>query len=219
MPHVRPPAALLAALSVLLLAGLVPATAEAQIRRRCRSCERERVRVYVREGRRDYDRDYWRRRQLSLLVGVLNTDLGSNDKLPMAAMRADWRLARFVRGEVGASYALGQLDFGAAGTPGAPSGDVNTSLFTATVGIQGELPIPFVRPYAGAAAGLFGRFDEKGSGGQRFVRTTTAFPVGVRIPVSDRLSLRAEVRFRFDADPSGATTENVEQTAGLSFAF
>src|SRR3712207_8035871 len=35
----------------------------------------------------------------------------------------------------------------------------NSSLLAATVGIQAELPTPVIRPYIGAAAGLFGRFD------------------------------------------------------------
>jgi hypothetical protein len=207
------PACLLAALSAL---ALVPSAADAQYRRRCRADDRECVRIYVREeSDRDY-RSHWRRRQLSLMVGVLNTDLGDNDNLPMAALRADRRVSRLVRAELDVTYAFGELE-GVALNP--PGGDVNTSLATATVGVQGELPIPYVRPYAGAALGLFGRFDEKGKGGERFVRTTTAFPIGVRIPVGDRLSLRAEVRFRFDADPTGATTQEAEQTAGLSFAF
>jgi hypothetical protein len=215
-------ACLFMVLSSLLFAGSTPA--EAQSRRRCRTCDRDpdRVHVIVRDRQRAYDRydrGYTRGRQLSLMVGVLDSDFAGDENFPMAALRADWRLSRFVRSEVDATYAVGELEFGPTTTPGAPSGDVNTSLFTATVGIQGELPIPFVRPYAGAAVGLFGRFDEKGAGGERFVRTTTAFPVGVRIRFSQRLALRAEARFRFDADPDGATAGNVEQTAGLSFTF
>jgi hypothetical protein len=207
MRHARPLAVLLA----LLLAGTLPTAAEAQLRRRCRSCERDRdrVRVIVRDG----DRWYGGGRQLSLMVGVLDSDFDNDESFPMAALRADWRLSRWVRSEVDATYAVGELE------SGAPTGDVSTSLFTATVGIQGELPLPFVRPYAGAAVGLFGRFDEKGSGGERFVRTTTAFPVGLRLRFSPRLALRAEARFRFDAHPSGATAANVEQTAGLSVTF
>jgi hypothetical protein len=208
MRHARP----LAVLSALLLAGVLPATAEAQFRRRCRSCERDRDRVHVIV--RDQDRWYGGGRQLSLMVGVLDSDFDGDENFPMAALRADWRLSRWVRSEVDATYAVGELDFAS------PTADVNTSLFTATVGIQGELPLPLVRPYAGVAAGLFGRFDEEGAAGaQRFVRTTTAFPVGLRVRFSPRLALRGEVRFRFDADPSGATAANVEQTVGLSFSF
>jgi hypothetical protein len=208
MRHARP----IALLSALLLAGTLPTAAEAQLRRRCRSCERDRDRVHV--VVRDGDRWYGGGRQLSLMVGVLDSDFANDENLPMAALRADWRLSRWVRSEVDATYAVGELEFGT------PTGDVNTSLFTATVGVQGELPLPFVRPYAGVAVGLFGRFDEKGTAGaERFVRTTTAFPVGLRLRFSPRLALRGEVRFRFDAHPDGATAANVEQTAGLSVTF
>jgi hypothetical protein len=146
------------------------------------------------------------------MVGALNTDFAGDDNFPMAALRADWRLRRWLRSELGVSYALGDVP-----APGDAAGERSTSLATATVGIQAELPFRYLRPYAGVATGLFGRFDE--SGGARFVRTTQEFPVGVRVPVSSRLALRAEARFRFDQHENNTTAANVEQTAGLSFAF
>jgi hypothetical protein len=132
------------------------------------------------------------------MVGALNTDFAGDDNFPMAALRADWRLRRWLRSELGVSYALGDVP-----APGDAAGERSTSLATATVGIQAELPFRYLRPYAGVATGLFGRFDE--SGGARFVRTTQEFPVGVRVPVSSRLALRAEARFRFDQHENNTT--------------
>jgi hypothetical protein len=157
-------------------------------------------------------------RQMSLVVGALDTDFSGDDNFPMAALRADWRMTRFLRIEVGGAFATGQIDNP---NPQAADPDMQTQLSAVTVGILAELPLPFGRPYIGAAAGLFGRFDskDKEDGGERFVRPTNAFPVGVRLPLSDRLSLRGEVRFRFDQFKSGASATNVEQTVGLSFNY
>ena len=179
-----------------------------------RTRERVEVRVY---RDRDEERRYRRRdrfpsRNLSLVVGALNYDFADDDNFPMAALRADWRLTRFLRGEVDASYATGDVPADAA-----TGGERSTSLAAATVGVQAELPFRYVRPYAGVAVGLFGRFDE--GDGPSFVRPTTAFPVGVRIPFSPRLALRGELRWRFDQHENNSTAVNVEQTAGLSFSF
>ena len=197
------------ALAALLLPAVLPATAEAQ-RRRHPHPRTERVIIHT---SRHADRSYGADRRLSLVVGVLNVEQPGDDaNFPMAALRAEWRLGRFVRSELGASFALGEFDAIAPATE-----DVSSSLATATLGVQAELPLPLIRPYVGAAAGLHGRWVE--GDGASFVRPTVAFPVGVRLPLSSRLSLRAEARWRFDEQESGASAVNVEQTAGLSVAF
>ena len=60
------------------------------------------------------------------------------------------------------------------------------------------------------------RNEEKGTS---YVRTTMAFPVGLRFLLSDRVSLRAEARFRFDQRRTGGEAVGVEQTGGLSVVF
>jgi hypothetical protein len=154
-------------------------------------------------------------REASLVVGVLSYDFANDDNFPMAALRFDWRLTRFLRSELSVSYAVAQVD------DPTGAGDMNASLGAATVGLRAELPIPFVRPYVGAAMGLFGRVDakDKDAGGSRSIRPTHAFPVGVRIPLSDRAAIRGEVRWRFDQHQGGLTAVDIEKTAGLSFAF
>ena len=158
-------------------------------------------------------------RTLTLSVGALRYEPDGDDNHPMAALRADWRLRRWLFSELGVSYALADLSMPATAT--LPAEDVNSSLATATVGLRAELPWPYLRPYVGAAAGLFARFDGETDNRESdsFVRPTVAFPVGVRIPFSPQLALRAEARFRFDEHRDGASVPNVEQTVGLSFRF
>ena len=157
-------------------------------------------------------------RSLTISVGALRYDPQGDDNHPMAALRADWRLRSWLYSEFGASYSLASLEPLVA-DPAAD--DVNSSLATATIGLRAELPWPYVRPYVGAAAGLFARFDGETdtSEGDDFVRPTFAVPVGVRIPLTSMLSIRGEARFRFDEHRGGASVRNVEQTVGLSFGF
>jgi hypothetical protein len=151
-------------------------------------------------------------RQVALGVGVLQYDLGGRETIPLATLRGDWRLSRLWRGELGVSYGFGDLPR----APGDPGGGlVDAHVLAPTVGLLAELPTPYLRPYAGAAAGVFARFDD----GDDFVRPTLAFPVGVRAVLSPRVALRAEARFRFDQQPTGASAPNRELTAGLSVGY
>lgn len=170
--------------------------------------------------RRTHDRDdAMASRSLTLSVGALRYRDDADESHPMAALRAEWRLRSWLRSELGMSYALANFDVTPEGA--AASEEIDASLATATVGLTAELPFPFVRPYAGAAVGLGARFDGDGDTyeGDTFVRPLLAFPVGVRIPVSPRLGLRAEARFRFDEQRDGRSLTNVEQTIGVSFGF
>lgn len=207
MRPVRPIVFLLAAALVAPLAT-VPSIAEAQ-------------RVIVRRGhaveRRDAQPRRWRDREparrLTLAVGVLNYE-PSDDDAPMAALRADWRLTRWLRSELGVSYAMGEVTLPSIGSPV----EVDTHLMNATIGLNAELPVPVIRPYVGIAGGLFARFDDEG--GEDFVRPSVAVPVGLRIPVTPRLGLRGEVRWRFDQhEGTGDSAVNREITAGLSVGF
>lgn len=171
-------------------------------------------RVVVHRDRDSYDvrvrRDRTPGRDITLGVGVLRDDL-TNDDAPMAALRAGWRLRSWLRSELGVSYAL-------ADAAGAAADGDNAHLASAVVGLQAELPWPLVRPYMGAAVGLAGRFED-GDGGEDTVRPTVQFPVGLRLPITSRLGLQAEVRWRFDEQRSGASVVNREHTLGLQFGF
>jgi hypothetical protein len=187
----------IAALAVTALSTMSVQRADAQSRYRYRSRERE---------------PSLRNRELSLTVGALRYD-ANRKNIPEAALRGTWRLGHYVRSELGATYAIGDVPRlnPANGT------EVSASLATATVGIQAEAPFDVLRPYVGIAGGLFGRFDSKG--GTRFVRPTMGVPVGVRVLLSDRIGLRGEVRFRFDEHQDGRSMPNLEQHVGLTFGY
>ena len=216
------PACLTAAYAALV-SGLAlvaaPRAAAAQRVNRCRyyadgrwySCEVERRR-YEPARRRDDALYGGARRQVTLGVGVLQYDLGGREDVPLAVLRGDWRLSRLWRGELGVAYGFGDLPR-APGDPGV--GLTSAHVLAPTIGLLAELPTPYLRPYAGAAAGVFARFDD----GDDFVRPTLAFPVGLRAVLSPRVALRAEARFRFDQQPTGASAPNRELTAGLSVGY
>jgi len=191
------------ALAALCALTLLPTVAHAQRDdRRVRT-----VRISINRGDRASDRE------ITMSVGALR----SNDddvNLPMAALRADWRVRRWLRSEFGVSYATGSTERSENST--LPVSARTVQIATTTVGLRAELPSQVFRPYVGVAAGLALRYEEDGA---QYVRTTMAFPAGVRLSLSDRVALRAEARFRFDSRRSGGETVRVEQTGGLSVAF
>ncbi len=196
----------IAALGALLL---LPAPSPAQSRR-----DRDGDRRQVRTIRLSYERrDRAPDREVQMSVGALRS-ADDDTQLPMAAMRVDWRLRRWLRSEVGLSYAIGTYNPAGNGVIPAPSRALQ--LGSATIGLRAELPAPFVRPYVGVAVGLAYRNEEDGD---PYTRTMMAFPAGVRVPLSNRVSLRAEARFRFDQRRAGGEAIGVEQTGGLSIVF
>ncbi|MDZ7631966.1 MAG: hypothetical protein U5K74_11650 [Gemmatimonadaceae bacterium] len=201
-----------AALCALLF---LPSMLEAQSQReRERERQRQETERRVRTLRISIDRrERTPDREITMSVGALRSD-DDDRNLPMAALRTDWRLRRWLRSELGVSYAIGTIDPPGGGLIAPPSRSLQ--LASATVGLRAELPASVVRPYVGIAAGLALR-DEEGSG--TFVRTTMAFPAGLRILLSDRVSLRAEARARFDQRRAGGQAVGIEQTGGLSVAF
>jgi hypothetical protein len=152
-------------------------------------------------------------REISMSVGAFNSR--DDDKnLPMASLRTDWRLRRWLRSEAGIAYAIGSIDVPGSGSSAATSRTLQFG--TATLGLRAELPTDFIRPYVGIAAGLTRRDEE---GGDPYIRTTMAFPAGLRLLLSNRVSLRAEVRARFDQRRTGGEAPGIEQTGGLSVVF
>ena len=152
---------------------------------------------------------------VALVFGGFSYDHGGDRTYPMAGLRLERRLSRHLITEVAVSAARVEVDI-VDNTQPEPTVERGTSgIGAAMVGVQAELPVRGIRPYVGIAAGLFGRFDSEG--GDRFLRTTTAFPVGVRIALTDRLDYRAEVRARFDEHQSGGSAADAEITLGLGW--
>jgi hypothetical protein len=190
--------------AVLCALSLFPSHATAQRRD-------ERPARTVRISVQRYDRPP--SREITMSVGALRSD-DDDMTLPMAALRTDWRLRRWLRSELGASYAIGNFEGQTGGLVSTASR--NLQLVTATIGVRAELPTQVLRPYVGIATGLAYRHVEAGP---KYVRTTTAFPAGIRVMLGDRVSLRGEARFRFDQLRGGGQNVLVEQTGGLSVVF
>lgn len=164
------------------------------------------------------------RRMLSLLVGGFTYDRAGDRTFPMAAVRADWPLSRFVLAEVGVSLARAEVEnvIEAFQTrPGIGHGpavvEEDSNIFTGTVGLQAQLPLRYVQPYVGLATGLFGRMDPPG--GARFVRPTQTFAVGLRIPVTGAFGVRGDLRYRLDQHQGGDAASDFEQTIGITWSY
>ncbi|MEO7963374.1 MAG: hypothetical protein ABIT38_05625 [Gemmatimonadaceae bacterium] len=194
------------ALAALCALALAPNSAEAQWRR-------ERDRDNDRERYRHVDHDRVPDREITMSVGALHSD-DDHKSFPMAALRIDWRVRHWLTSELGVSYSIGTIDRLENGST--PSEERTLQLGTATIGLRAELPTPWVRPYVGVAGGIVQRHEEEGA---QYVRTTMAFPAGLRLVLSDRVSLRGEARFRFDQRRRADQGVRIEQTGGLSVAF
>ncbi|HYR11996.1 MAG TPA: outer membrane beta-barrel protein [Longimicrobium sp.] len=151
---------------------------------------------------------------VSFQAGGFLYGIESGGVFPMGAIRVDWPVTRFLRAEVGGSFArpgavihLDQYE-----TPTAVN--AHTQLFTATAGLQLELPARRVRPYAGVAAGVFARRDP--SPGERFAAATREVMGGVRVPLNETVGVRGEVRLRLDGHQARGTSSNLEQTLGVT---
>jgi hypothetical protein len=157
-------------------------------------------------------------RSVSVMAGGFTYDFGGDRTSPLVGLRFDQRISRHLVAEVGASWALVDVDIVDYSAPDPTVSEGRSSLGSATVGLQAELPLERVRPYAGVSVGLFTRVDHP-SGGDRFVRPMTAFPVGVRVPLGARALARAEARLRFDEHQSGGSAMDTELLVGLGWKF
>ena len=156
-------------------------------------------------------------RSISLLVGGFTYDMGGDATSPMAALRVDRRLSRHLVAELGFSLARAEVTLVDESTSEPVAREAESSIALGTVGLNAELPLAHVRPYAGVAVGMFGRFDPEG--GDRFVRPSLAFPLGARADLGDRLGARAEARLRFDEHQGGASAVDTELLAGVTWRF
>ena len=195
-------------LAALCALALSPSLVQSQSTRGRDTRPTRTIRVSVERRDRMPDRD------ITMSVGALRSD-DDDENLPMAAIRTDWRLRRWLRSELGVSYAVGSTERPEGGAVISPDSK-SLMIGSATVGLRAELPTRYVRPYVGVAAGLAYRDEEDGA---RYARTMLAFPTGLRLTLSDRVSLRAEARWRFDQRRSGGEAVRVEQTGGLSIVF
>ncbi|WP_420128607.1 outer membrane beta-barrel protein [Longimicrobium sp.] len=152
---------------------------------------------------------------LTVQGGGLSYDREGDGTFPMGAVRVDWALNRYVRAEVGGSYARPETTgFRTIGQNLTEPFDSHSNLMTATVGVQAQLPTRIASPYVGIATGLFSRFDAEG--GDRFFRPTQEVMAGVRVPVRGGIGIRGELRYRLDQHQDGGTASDMEHTLGVT---
>lgn len=152
---------------------------------------------------------------LSIQGGGFMYDREDDGTYPMGAVRVDWALSRYLRAEVGGSYARPQTTgYRPIAQNVMEAYDTHSDLVTATVGVQAQLPTRIASPYVGLATGLFGRFDP--AGGDRFFRPTQEVMAGVRVPVRGGIGIRGELRYRLDQHQDGGTANDMEHTLGVT---
>ncbi len=159
-------------------------------------------------------RDTW---TITALGGMLSYDPSDGDNFLIFSLRADTPMADYLRVEVETSFSRPdvQQDAEFIYDPSLPTESAN--IFTLTVGIQFRHAMGPFEPYAGASGGVFARYDDD-SEGQRFSRNTFAFPMGVRLWVTDNLGIRREFRIRRD-NHELFTKTSTELTAGVLWTF
>ena len=159
-------------------------------------------------------------RTATVRAGGLMYDRGGDQTNLMLGGGVDWALSRHVIGEVEGSWSSSDATFvDYTNNPNEPiARETSTHLATVTAGVQAQAVLGPVRPYIGVSGGLFMRYDENG-GGDRFLLQTFTVPGGLRIHLTDRLGLRAELRARFDTHQDGGSGFNLEQTVGVSLRF
>ncbi len=149
--------------------------------------------------------------------GVLDWDF-ANEDFAMFALRFDRPISKWVRFEVEST--LARVEVQELGGFFDPNGEVEkSSLGTLTIGFQARYETEYVEPYAGFSFGLFARRDDD-SDSVRSSQSTLGFPVGVRVFLTDKLGLRAELRLRRDQTAFGVSSNtNYEKTVGISWTF
>ncbi len=147
----------------------------------------------------------------------------ADENFPMAAVRFDRPLSKWVRFEFEGSLARVEVQSDPSGAfdPNLP--ELKSSLGTVSIGFQLRHRTERVEPYVGFGFGLFKRRDDQSEDEGQSVRSsqsTLVFPGGLRIFLTDQLGLRAEVRMRRDQTAFGVSSEtNWEKTLGISWTF
>ena len=147
----------------------------------------------------------WGRHAISLQIGGFTHDYYGDEMSPMIAVRSGWRFHQWAIAELGGMYTRPE-------NPGEPS----TNMIGVDLGVRAEAPVSMmIRPYLGLAAGIHGTFEPEG--GDRFFGPSTQAVGGLHIGTWDGLGLRLEGRYRLDQQQDGASADNLELTAGLTW--
>jgi hypothetical protein len=147
----------------------------------------------------------WGRHTITLQIGGFSHDYYGDEMSPMVAVRSGWRFHGWAIAELGAMYTR----------PENP-GDFSTNMLGVDLGVRAELPASMMlRPYLGLATGMHGTFEP--APGDRFFGPSTQAFAGINVGTWDGLGLRLEARYRLDQMQDGASADNTELTAGLTW--
>ncbi len=147
----------------------------------------------------------WGRHTITLQIGGFTHDYYGDDMSPMIAVRSGWRFHNWAIAELGGMYTRPE-------TPG----DFSTNMFGVDLGVRAEAPLStMIRPYLGLATGIHGTFEPEG--GDRFFGPSTQALGGLHLGTWDGLGVRLEARYRLDGQQDGASADNMELTAGLTW--
>ncbi|SVC23485.1 uncharacterized protein METZ01_LOCUS276339 [marine metagenome] len=158
---------------------------------------------------------FQRESTLTIAVGSLRYKPSGNERFPMLALHRDQAVSRWARLETSMSFSRANVQIDSIGRYDSTLSTEKATLFTLTLGAQARWGIGPLEPYAGLALGIFVRRDDN-SDGRRFSRPAYAFPLGVRVKLTDSLGIRGEIRFRQDSHEV-VTHSDREMTVGITW--
>ncbi len=158
---------------------------------------------------------FQRESTLTIAVGSLRYKPSGNERFPMLALHRDQAVSRWARLETSMSFSRPNVQIDSIGRYDSTLSTEKATLFTLTLGAQARWGIGPLEPYAGLALGIFVRRDDN-SDGRRFSRPAYAFPLGVRVKLTDSLGIRGEIRFRQDSHEV-VTHSDREMTVGITW--
>lgn len=150
-------------------------------------------------------------RAVSFSGGASAFDASGTGTAPVFAVRADQPIVgRWLLAEVGVVYARLEEQFRT----------TQTNLGIVEAQLQAQLPLAHFRPFLGLGLGTAGYLNNAGSRDRW--NSTASIAAGARIPLTESMGLRGELRVRgwnFHGIESGFTSGAAETTFGLSLAF
>ena len=146
----------------------------------------------------------WGTHTVTLQIGGFTHDYYGDGMSPVVAVRSGWRFHRWAVAELGGMYTRPE-------NPGEGPND----MLGVDLGLRAEAALSVVRPYIGLAMGIHGTFEK--APGDRYFGPSTQAMAGVNVGTWSALGLRLEARYRLDQAQDGASADNTELTAGLTW--
>jgi len=146
----------------------------------------------------------------TLALGSFRYD-PADDRFVSVGLRADFPLSEYLQFEAHLQGVRPEF------LPEVGTNRVSATLIVFELGIQWRYRLGPLEPYTGVSGGLFARRDSD-SDGRRFTRSTVSFPLGLRVDVSDNLTLMGEYRIRRDGHEIFTVTDT-DLLVGVGLRF